>query len=161
MRHPSKEENELRGKLIDRFSSQFVDKLGPEDRLSVPPIKLEVDKLKEEQIRPTNYVKPFDVPFHMREQFSQEIKDMLDAKIIERCERSTKWNTKAFPVAKADGTSVRLVGDWRGVNKILKKLHHHTESCDQLLRHIPADSRVFAVIDAASGYHQLRIHEDS
>ena len=54
----------------------------------------------------------------MREQFSQEIKDMLDAKIIERCEKATKWITKAFPVAKADGTSVRLLGDWRGVNRI-------------------------------------------
>ena len=54
-----------------------------------------------------------------------------------------------------------MVGDWRGVNMILKKLLHHTESCDQLLRHVPADSRVFAVIDAASGYHQLRVHEES
>ena len=151
LRDSSKEEKQLREKLIDKFSSQFVDKLGPDDRLAVPPIKLEVDKLKEEQTRPTNHIKPFDVPYHMREQFSQEIKDMLDAKIIERCEKSTKWNTKAFPVEKGDGASVRLVGDWRGVNTILKKLHHHTESCDQLLRHIPANSRVLAVIDAASG----------
>ena len=90
LRDPSKEEKQLREKLIDKFSSQFVDKLGPDDRLAVPPIKLEVDKLKEEQTRPTNHIKPFDVPYHMREQFSQEIKDMLDAKIIERCERSTK-----------------------------------------------------------------------
>ena len=44
---------------------------------------------------------------------------------------------------------------------ILKKLLHHTQSCDQLLRHVPADSRVFAVIDPASGYHQLRVHEES
>ena len=69
--------------------------------------------------------------------------------------------TKAFPVAKSDGTSCRLVGDWRGVNQILKKLLNHTESFDQLLRHVPADSSVFAVIDAASGYHQLRVHEES
>ena len=74
---------------------------------------------------------------------------------------ATAWNTKAFPVAKSDGTSCRLVGDWCGVNMILKKLLHHTESCDQLLCHVPADSRVFAVIDAASGYHQLRVHEES
>ena len=59
------------------------------------------------------------------------------------------------------GTSRRLVGDWRGVNQILKKLLHHTESCDQLLRHVPADPKVFAVTDAASGYHQLRVHEES
>ena len=59
-------------------------------------------------------IRPYDVSFQLREQFSQEITDMLDAKIIERCEKFTKWNTKAFPVAKADGTSCRLVGDWRG-----------------------------------------------
>ena len=54
-----------------------------------------------------------------------------------------------------------MVGDWRGVNSILKKLLHHTESCDQLLRHVPADGKVFAVIDTASGYHQLRVSEES
>ena len=74
---------------------------------------------------------------------------------------STKWNTKAFPVPKTDGQSCRLVGDWRGVNMILKKLLHHMESCDQLLRHVPADSKVFAVIDAVSGYHQLCVSEES
>ena len=35
---------------------------------------------------------------------------MLNAGIIERCEVSTKWNTKAFPVPKQDGTSCRVVG---------------------------------------------------
>ena len=75
---------------------------------------------------------------------------MLETKIIERCEVSTQWNIKAFPVAKQDGTSCRAVGDWRGVNSILKKLLHHKESCDQLLRHVPADSKVFSMIDITS-----------
>ena len=56
---------------------------------------------------------------------------------------------------------MQVEGDWRGVNQILKKLLHHTESCDQLLHHFATDSKVFAVIDAASGYHQLRVHEES
>ena len=47
------------------------------------------------------------------------------------------------------------------INMILKKLVHHTESCDQMLRHVPAGSKVFAVIDAASGYQQLRVSEES
>ena len=64
-------------------------------------------------------------------------------------------------MAKSDRTGCRLVGDWRGVNMILKKLLHHTESCDQLLHHVPADSRVFVVIGAASGCCQLRVHEES
>ena len=29
------------------------------------------------------------------------------------------------------------------------------------MHHVPADSKVFAVIDAASGYHQLRSSEES
>ena len=32
----------------------------------------------------------------------------------------------------------------------LIKIGMNTESCDQLLRHVPADARVFAVIDATS-----------
>ena len=62
----------------------------------MPPIKLEVDKLKAEQTRPTNHIRPYDVPFHLREQFSQEIKDMLDAKIIERCEKFTNGIQRHF-----------------------------------------------------------------
>ena len=86
---------------------------------------------------------------------------MLNAGVIEKYEVSTKWNTKTFPVPKQDGTSCRVVGDWRGVNSIFRTLLHHTESCDQLLRHVASDSKVFAVIDAASGYHQLRVSEES
>ena len=74
---------------------------------------------------------------------------------------ATAWITNTFPVAKGDGTSCMLVGDWCVVNQILKNLLHHTESCDQLLRHVPADSKVFAVIDGARRYHQLRVHEVS
>ena len=43
----------------------------------------------------------------------------------------------------------------------MKKWLWYTKSCDQLLRHIPADARVFAVIDVTSGYHQLRVDEQS
>ena len=60
---------------------------------------------------------------------------MLDRGIIEPCEVATDWNTKALPVVKGHGVSCRLVGDWRGLNTVLKKLLWHTESCDQLIRH--------------------------
>ena len=44
IKEPSREENELRDKLIRKYSDTFVDKLGKEDRISVPPIKSEIDK---------------------------------------------------------------------------------------------------------------------
>ena len=64
-------------------------------------------------MRPVNHIKPNDVPFHLRAGYEEEILDVIDAGII-------AWNTKAFLVAKSDGTNCRVVGDWRGVNSILK-----------------------------------------
>ena len=84
-------------------------------------------------MRPTNHIIPFNVPCHLCEAFQKEVFNMLEPGIIERCEVATASNTKAFPVVKNEGTSCRLVGDWCGVNMILKKLLHHTISCDQLL----------------------------
>ena len=86
---------------------------------------------------------------------------MVEAGIIATCDVATPWNTKAFPVAKKYEISCRVVGDCKGVNSILKKLLLHTESCDQLLRLVPADAKVFTVIDVASGYHQRRVDEKS
>ena len=161
IREPSEEEAKLRDKMIKKFPDNFVGKLGLGDRVNCKPIKLEVDERKAKMLRSVSHIKPYDVPFHLHESFQEEICDMLNAGVIEKCEVSTKWNTKAFSVPKQDGSSCRVVGDWRGVNSILRKLLHHTESCDQLLRHVPADSKVFAVIDAASGYHQLCMSEES
>ena len=94
--------------MIKRFLNCFVDKLGPEDRLNCKRIKLEVDERKAEALRPTSHIRPFNVPYHLRESFQEEVCDMLNAGVIEKCEVSTKWNTKAFPVLKADGQSCRM-----------------------------------------------------
>ena len=115
IKEPSKEEKELR----ENFEI-FVEKLGKNDRISCPPVSLEVDPRKAEQMRPVNHIKPYDVPFHLRAGYEKEVLDMVDAGIIATCDVATLWNTKAFLVAKSDGTNWRIVGDWRGVNSILK-----------------------------------------
>ena len=81
--------------MINKYPESSVEKLGPGDRIKVPPIKLEVDKRKAKQMRPTNHIKPYDVPYHLRISFQREICDMLEAGIIETCEVSTQWNTIA------------------------------------------------------------------
>ena len=103
LKEPTKEEKELRDKLVGKYSETFVDKLGPEDRISVPPIKLEVDKRKTEQMRPTNHIKPFDVPFHLREAFQKEVLYMLEAGIIQEWEVATALNKKPFLLPRVMG----------------------------------------------------------
>ena len=46
IREPSEEEAKLREKMIKRFPSCFVDKLGPNDKINCKAIKLEIDERK-------------------------------------------------------------------------------------------------------------------
>ena len=57
-----------------------------------------------------SHIRPFDVSYHLRESFQEELCDMLSAGVIEKCKVSTKWNTKEFPVPKADMQSCRVEG---------------------------------------------------
>ena len=74
----------------------------------------------------------------------------------------TLWNINAFPVQKnSDPTKCRVVGDFRGLNNVLLKLYWHTESTNQLLRHIDPKARYFCCIDATSGFHQVPVDEEA
>ena len=148
--------------MSNKHKHNFVDKLSKKDRLKVEPIELQVDKEKLSQARPTAHLKPYDVPFHLRKGFEAELLDMLEAGIIKQCTTHTQWNTKAFPVPKSsDPTKCRIVGDFRKLNDILLKLHWHTESSTQLLRHIDPMSKYFCVIDATSGFHQVPVSPEA
>jgi len=59
---------------------------------------------------------------------------------------------------KADG-SLRLCVDYRGLNKITKKVQFPLPNIDTLLDSF-AGSTVFTALDLAQGYHQLRVKED-
>ena len=62
VREPTKEEAKLREKMIKKFLDNFVDKLGPNDRVNCKPIKLEVDERKAEKMCTVSHIKPYDVP---------------------------------------------------------------------------------------------------
>ena len=123
--------------------------------MNVPPVKLVIDE--ERGIKPSNHIKPFDTPYHLRVPWEKELKDALDGKVLVPCAYPSVWSSKAFPVPKSDPSKVRIVADFRNLNRALKRPHWPTESSTQLLRHIEADSRVFCAIDATSGYHQVKV----
>ena len=159
LKEPSKGCKELREKLIKKFANNFATKLGPKDRMNVPPVKLVVDE--DRGVRPTAHIKPFDTPFHLRKPYEQEIRDAVAGEVLVPCDKPTKWSSKAFAVPKGTPGKVRIVADFRNLNKALKRPVWPTESSGQLLRHIDPDSRVFCSIDATSGYHQIRVDKES
>ena len=64
LREPSKECKKLKDEIISDWAECFKEKLGPTDRMKVPPVKL---KLRNSESRPSFCSKPYDTPFHLRE----------------------------------------------------------------------------------------------
>ena len=96
------------------------------------------------------------------EAYDRELKDMIDAELIEPMGlRESQWCSRAFPVLKGDGCSVRIVSDFKNVNRCISRPAHPTDSAQQLLRQINPTSRYFATIDCMSGYSQIPISEAS
>ena len=117
----------MQKKFVEKYKDNFREKLGRNDRLNLKPISLTVDPEKLAAHKPTTHIKPYDVPFHLRQGFVSELLNRLDAGILTQCDTPTSWNTKAFPVQKnSDPTKCRIVGDFRGLNRVLLKLYWHT-----------------------------------
>ena len=136
--------------------------MGRNDRPNVKPFLLTVDPEKLATHKPTTHIKPYDVPFHLRQGFESELLNMLDAGILTPCDTPTAWNAKAFPVqTNSDPTKCRIIGDFRGLNRVLLKLYWHTESSNQLLRHIDPNAKVFCIIDATSRFHQCPVDPET
>ena len=64
---------------IVKLGDVFKNKLGKEDRVNIEPVQL---SLKPGSI-PVYSARPFDTPFHLRPAFDRELKDMLEAEILE------------------------------------------------------------------------------
>ena len=123
------------------------------------PVKI---KLKKEFISPSFCSKPFDTPHHLRSMYEKELKRALDAGHLAPCGLDpSAWSSKAFPVVKGDGTSCRIVADFKRLNQYIERPVWPTESSQQLLRHINPDARYFATMDLTSGYHQIPLDEES
>ena len=53
----------LRDNILKNYHEVFKEKLGPEDRVNCPPVKLEIDHSR--GIKPVKNTKAFDIPIHL------------------------------------------------------------------------------------------------
>ena len=115
LREPSKECKKLKDKITQKYKSNFKEKLSPDDRMNVEPVTLQIDESR--KIPPVKHIRPFDVPFHLRKPLETEIRNALEGDILRPVDYPTEWSSKAFAVPKQDSTKVRLVADFRQLNK--------------------------------------------
>ena len=115
-------------------------------------------------IKPIKNTKAFDVPIHLRKAATAEFREMKKARlVVETKNEASDWCSQAFPRRKPNSWPIkcRWVTDFRDLNKALKWPVWGGESSGQLLRHVEPTARYFACFDAISGFHQVRVDEES
>ena len=70
LKEPSKECRKLKSEIINAWQDCFKEKLGPEDRMKVPPVKL---KMRNTEAKPNFCLKPYDTPYHLRDMYEKEL----------------------------------------------------------------------------------------
>ena len=89
----------------------------------------------------------------------QELQNLQDTDIIMHVEHPTEWCAPIVVVPKANGR-VRLCIDLTWLNDSVLRERHQLPSVDYTLAQM-AGARYFSKIDANSGFHQIKLSEDS
>ena len=128
----------------------------PSPLMKTEPIRIHID--------PDAVPKPAftaaTVPIHYREPVSEQIKQDLDRKVIERVEPGvpTIWQARMHVVAKPDGTPRRTI-DFKHLNKYCKRETQHVVPLYKQARLVPAGG-FRTVTDAKDGYHSITLAEE-
>ncbi|KAG1168581.1 hypothetical protein G6F71_009002 [Rhizopus microsporus] len=116
-------------------------------------IQHEIPTLNEAPIRS----KPFRLTWEEEKHLKKELQEMLDLGLI-RPSNGT-WTSPVFFVKKKDG-SLRLVIDYRKLNKMTIKDAFPLPLIDELLDAL-GGATIFSTLDAASGYWQVPMAQNS
>jgi hypothetical protein len=111
-------------------------------------------------IKPCHVTTARTIPHHYQEQAMKLNSELEDAKMMVREPDPTTWCSPAHYVPKPNG-KVRLVIDYRQLNKATSRPVHPFSSVPDLMRQIDPEARFFAKLDAIHGYFQVPLDEES
>merc|ERR1712082_417676 len=100
-----------------------------------------------------------EVPAHYLDEAKQVIADLLEARIISEVTKPVEWCTQGFVVPKPSSGKLRLVTDYRNLNKALARLEWPFLPSEAVRRRLDPGARVFGALDLTSGYHQVPLTE--
>ena len=142
---------ELKEKLLLRYSDIFKSKLEPDDRIKTAPVKMDLIE-NHKKISPRNAMNAAEIPAHLRTAGDNELRDMLEAGFLEPCNHPTAWCSRSFFVQKpgVGPTRVRMVSDFRPVNRILARPGYPYEGSTSILKRLDPEEPFFANIDLSS-----------
>ena len=163
------------GEIIEEIQNEFGDVI--KDTLGQAPMKGQPMHihLKDNAV-PTKITTARKTPIHWLGPSSQAIERLIQQDILQVETDPTEWIAPGFFVPKGspeereavrqgmtivNAKDLRLVVDFTGINKYVKRPHWPFPSCQDIMDQIPPDSKVFAVMDCTAGYHQVPLDRES
>lgn len=119
------------------------------------PIKI----VLKENAKPYSVVAPRRIPIPLLPKVEEELKRMEENGIIERVTEPTEWVAPMVPVIKPNG-KVRICVGLTKLNENVKREKFILPTTDSIL-HKLAGSKVYTTLDAASGFWQMALDEES
>ena len=101
------------------------------------------------------------IPFHVRKQVEEKLRQLECDGIIEHAEGPTPWVSPIVIVPKPQKPNeIRICVDMRSLNKAIVRERHIIPTIDDVLSDLNG-CKVFSKIDLNQGYHQILLHPDS
>jgi hypothetical protein len=143
--------------MIKEFDPLFNEE-GPLRTMKGDPMKIHIKP--DVKIIPLNVCTRRKTPIAYREAVKAKIDSDLEMGIIERVDGVSRWFSPMSFVPKPSG-KVRSVVDLVQLNKFVDRPTHPFPAPKDIIASIPKGSMCFAVFDAANGYWQIPLEEDS
>ena len=155
---------ELKQAWLRDFPEVFKEDLGKEDRIEMEPVVVDLVP-NHEEIKVFHPKLSTDVPAYLQKAAEKELQRMLAGGLLEPISGYTEHVSQVFFVEKntkpGEPVKVRLVADFRGINRKLQRPEHPLDNSWGILKRLNPKHKFFAAIDFSSGYSQIPLAEES
>jgi len=149
---------------MDAIKTEFSDVLSDSlakacGRMKGDPVHLEL--LDDPSVKPCHVKTARQVNIHHRDAAKDLLDELLEAGVIQEVDIWTEWISPAFFVEKPGTSKVRLVTDYRQLNRCVKRPIHPFSPATDLIKRVDPEAKWFCKLDAVHGYFQIPLGEPS
>jgi len=108
-------------------------------------------------VSPVQHV-PRQAPVALKAKLKEKLQDLETREIIARVDEPTAWISSLVTVLKPG--KIRVCIDPRDLNKAIQRPTYQIPTLDEILPQL-AYAKVFSVLDAKDGFHQVKLDEQS
>ena len=139
-------------KEVEKIFNEFYrDYVRPDEPLNVHTIEVKFKKFEDYHVNPQRF------SVYEKQELNKMIKELLDSGVIKESESP---HTSRVVLTKKKNGSLRLCVDFRKLNKMVIRDHFPIPLIeDQILK--LRNKKYFSSLDMKSGFHHVRVHEDS